>query len=147
MKFHWGTGIFIFLAIFIFALGFILYKSKQVDNTLVLDKYYEEDLKYQSKYEKINNYVDLTRKVNFKKLAGRDTLQLVFPYHAEKSHAGTVTFYRANDSSQDKSMPVQIQQDSVMNISLQTFAPGKWTIKIDWMWGKTPLYTEYDIIL
>lgn len=147
MKFHWGTGIFIFLAIFILALGFILYKSKQVDNSLVLDKYYEEDLKYQSKYEKINNYVELTRKINFTRLAGGDTLQLVFPYEEGRSHVGTISFYRANDSNQDKSMPVKIQQDSLMNIPLQPYATGKWTIKIDWMWGKTPLYTEYDIIL
>ena len=64
MKFNWGTGIAIFLILFIGALIWVLYQSRQVDNSLVSDTYYQEDLMYQKKYEKLENYAKLTEKVN-----------------------------------------------------------------------------------
>jgi len=44
MKFNWGTGIFTFLILFIATLAFVLYKSRQYHNSLVMNNYYELDL-------------------------------------------------------------------------------------------------------
>ena len=147
MKFHWGTGIFIFLSLFIIMLGVVLYQSKQVDNTLVMDKYYEEDLKYQSKYEKIYNYSNLANKINFVYTPGGPDIRLIFPMDAAKKHTGTVSLYRANAGNEDKNFVVALQQDSVMVIPVAGLSKGKWTVKVDWAWGGKPLYTERDIVI
>lgn len=127
MKFHWGTGIFIFLTLFIIMLGVVLYKSRQVDNTLVMEKYYEEDLKYQSKYEKMYNYTNLLRKINFIYTPGGPDIKLVFPVDPAKKHAGTVSLYRANAGNEDKNFDITLQQDSVMVIPVAGLLKGKWT--------------------
>jgi hypothetical protein len=147
MKFHWGTGIFIFLSLFIIALGVVLYKSRQVDNSLVLDKYYEEDINYQSKYEKMNNYTKLVRKINFIYTPGDDRIDLIFPYDPQKKYDGKVTLYRANAGDQDKVFDVTVTQDSILSIPLKGLASGKWTIKADWAWGGTPMYTEHKVVI
>jgi hypothetical protein len=45
MKFNWGTGIAIFYIIFVVSLVFQVFKSRQYDHSLVVDNYYEEDIK------------------------------------------------------------------------------------------------------
>ncbi|MFZ1703366.1 MAG: FixH family protein [Saprospiraceae bacterium] len=147
MKFNWGTGIFIFLALFIATLAFILYKSKQVDNSLVIDKYYEEDLQYQKKFEKIDNYIHLKRRINVIYSPGDSLIQLVFPTYEKKPHEGTITCYRASASSQDKTFDFKLDKDSIVLIPVRHLASGKWMLKLDWKWGDVPYYNERPIII
>ncbi|MBK8623571.1 MAG: FixH family protein [Saprospiraceae bacterium] len=146
MKFHWGTGIFIFLGLFILTLGFVLYKSRQVDNTLVMEKYYEEDLAYQSKFEKMDNYIKLSRKINFIQALQEGKIDLVFPYDAEKKHKGTVTLYRPNDKNLDKVMEIRLEKDSIMTVPTKDLESGQWRMKVDWTWGGVPMYTEHKFV-
>jgi nitrogen fixation protein FixH len=146
MKFHWGTGIFIFLGLFILTLGFVLYKSKQVDNSLVMDKYYEEDLAYQSKFEKMNNYINLPRKINFIQAMQEGRIDLVFPYDENKKHKGTVTLYRSSDKSKDRVMDIRLEKDSIMTVATRDLETGQWILKVDWAWGGVPMYTEHKFV-
>jgi len=138
MKFHWGTAVFSFLGLFVLALIFILYKSRQVDHSLVLDKYYEEDLAFQSKYEKMDNYSNLSQKISIAKSPEGDTLFVRFPYEQEREHIGKLTFYRANANKEDESFDIKTDKNSLMKIPLHSFSSGKWTIKIVWQWGELP---------
>jgi len=146
MKFHWGTGIFIFLGLFILTLGFVLYKSKQVDNSLVMDKYYEEDLAYQSKFEKMNNYINLPRKINFIQAMQEGRIDLVFPYDENKKHKGKVTLYRSSDKSKDRVMDIRLEKDSIMTVATRDLETGQWILKVDWTWGGVPMYTEHKFV-
>jgi hypothetical protein len=147
MKFHWGTGIAIFLILFIGVLGWVLYQSRQVDNSLVSDKYYEEDLQYQKKYEKLENYMKLPEKVLFRYTAGDKNAVIEFPVEVNRSHSGTITLYRANEISEDKTVSFSMQNDSVYTLPLDGLSSGKWTVKIDWKWGETPLFLEQPIVI
>lgn len=147
MKFHWGTAIFTFLGLFILTLAFVLYKSRQVDHSLVLDKYYEEDLAFQAKYEKMEHYKNLPEKVDFIKTSKGDSITIIFPTEEGKQHKGTITFYRPNASQKDQSFDIQTNQDGIMKIPLFDFTQGKWILKLDWTWGEVPLYTEELIII
>ena len=55
MKINWGTGIAIFYTLFASVLVMVVIKSKQYDHSLVVDNYYEEDLHYQSHFDKLVN--------------------------------------------------------------------------------------------
>ena len=56
MRINWGTGLFIFFTFFVLTLAFVLYKSRQIDNALVFDDYYAEDIKYQQHFDKMQHF-------------------------------------------------------------------------------------------
>ncbi|MBK6364774.1 MAG: FixH family protein [Saprospiraceae bacterium] len=147
MKFNWGTGIAIFLILFIGALIWVLYQSRQVDNSLVSDTYYQEDLMYQKKYEKLENYAKLTEKVNIQFTAGDKNILIKFPVEEGRKHSGTITLYRANKISEDKMIPFSLLQDSIFSIPVEGLDSGKWSLKMDWKWGKTSLFSEQLIVI
>ena len=47
MNLNFGHGIFAFYVVFVAALGFQVYRSTQIDHSLVADDYYAEDLEFQ----------------------------------------------------------------------------------------------------
>jgi hypothetical protein len=53
MKISWGTGIAIFYSFFVIAMLVFVYAATNQDISLVSDTYYEEDLSYQVKLDKI----------------------------------------------------------------------------------------------
>ena len=53
MKISWGTGIAIFYSFFVIAMLVFVYAATKQDNSLVSDTYYEEDLSYQKKLDKM----------------------------------------------------------------------------------------------
>ena len=53
MKISWGTGIAIFYSFFVISMLVLVYATTKQDISLVSDTYYEEDLSYQKKMDKI----------------------------------------------------------------------------------------------
>jgi hypothetical protein len=147
MKFNWGTGLFIFFVFFVLTLGFVLYKSRQLDNSLVVDKYYEEDINYQRHYDKIKNLKDLGRDIQLKSDQNARNLVITFPHGAASVIEGTITMYRASDKSKDVITPFTLRQDSVFVLFTGNMDPGKWKIKIDYQCAGRGYFKEDDIVL
>jgi len=147
MKFNWGTGIFTFLILFIATLAFVLYKSRQYHNSLVMNNYYEEDLAYQKQYDKIKNYQSLDSKLSFNYLSAKKSLEIVFPYDASSKVSGQVQLYRPSSDKDDFVVPIQIVRDSVMLINTTEMKSGRWLVKVNWTWKSKDIYTEEEILI
>ncbi|MBK9737262.1 MAG: FixH family protein [Saprospiraceae bacterium] len=147
MQFNWGTGLTIFFIIFVAALGFVLYQAKQQDNSLVMDNYYEEDLKYQQQFDKIKNTSELPEKVIIEYNKAGKMLVLSFPGDSTASISGSVILYNPAYQKSDVKYDFNIGKRSKYNISLDKISLGRWKIKIDWQQSDKKYYQEEEIIL
>lgn len=148
MKWNWGTGLFVFFVLFVGTLAFVLYQSTRVDNALVMDNYYEEDLNYQSHYEKKQNTASLPEKVVVSYDRDKGELRLKFPKNDGTSSAinGSVWLYRASDKEQDERQDIQLVNELVWTKQIGKLENGRWKVKIDWKAGSKPYYQEEELI-
>lgn len=145
MRINWGTGLFIFFSLFVLTLGFVLYKSRQIDNSLVVDQYYEQDIKYQAHYEKMQNLKDTGKDVFITVVKGQNSVSMSFPHLKGSIIKGTILLYKASDKGQDVSLPFELTQDSIYSFNTETLSRGKWKIKLDYTADGKPYYKEEDL--
>jgi len=139
MKISWGTGIAIFYTLFVvFIVAMVVY-SKSLDNTLVLDNYYEEDLKYQDHINKLTNAKALTRDLVIRKQG--KVVQIIFPLQLAGIE-GEILFYRADDGSKDFSVKIHPNPQGLQEIHTSNLAAGRWSIKVNWSGGGKAFYKE-----
>ena len=63
-KFNWGTGIFIFITLFLLVNAFVIYKSFQQRNDLVEEEYYPQGLEYQKQIDRFAKANALSAKIS-----------------------------------------------------------------------------------
>lgn len=130
MKFNWGTGIFIFLVLFLLACAaFIIFAINQ-DVNLVHKDYYEEGV----------NYTDqMNVSARSKQYYGSIQAQLFNEYLridledslASKIDSGNVLLYRPSNSRQDISVPLNLEENSIL-ISKENLVSGRYILKMTW---------------
>ena len=149
MKWNWGTGLFVFFVLFVATLAFVLYQSTKVDNALVMDNYYEEDLNYQEHYEKKQNTAELVEKVSVSYVKETGELQLQFPQEAITTSGitGNIWIYRPSDKGQDVNQSFQLVNELTWKKAIGSLEAGRWKVKIDWKTGSKPYYQEIDLII
>lgn len=139
MKFlNWGTGIAIFYVAFMAVMiGFVI-KSKQYDHSLVVDNYYEEDLAYQSQFNKISNQ---QTKANLQFAQKEDFIELAFAKKGE----GTLLFYRPSNQSLDYELPIQLDSQNKMKVPTKSLQSGLWKLKCNWRSEGSEFYKEIKL--
>ncbi len=140
-RFHWGHGIFIFYTLFVLALLTALVASMKVDHTLVIDKYYEEDLKYQSHYDKMQNSKNAH---NLSVKYDKEAKKIIFDFSDHSKVKGKIWFYRPSDKSKDFIVPLD---SNTFEYDVANLLSGRWIVKIDWTQGGKSYYLEQDIYI
>jgi len=146
MKFNWGTGIFIFIVIFLLAVVAFFIFINNLDINLVEDNYYEKELVYQERIDKMNNTSGLPGKITI--IQDQGMLIIQFP-DIDSTHTplGSVMFYRPSDPEKDFSIPLQLDDSLRQRVDVSMIVKGKWIIKLDWeMAGKEYFFEEAVII-
>jgi hypothetical protein len=146
MKFNWGTGIFIVISLFLLAVAAFFIYTSNLDLKLVEDNYYEKELVYQDRINKINNAASLPWRIKVKQEPGIIIVQfpaLEPPYAPE----GSLLFYRPSDPDKDFTVPLQLNDSSRQILDISMLDKGKWVIKLDWMMGRKEYYYEEEVII
>ena len=133
IKFNWGTGIFIALALFmIFILSFV-YKTlfvEKYEHQLVSENYYKDELHYQEEIDKMNNANFLPENVS---LSNTDK-GIIIRFPGDKDFnkiKGKVNFLRRSNKKLDFERDIDLTGSSML-IEDKMLVPGKWEIKVDW---------------
>lgn len=140
MKFNWGTGIFIFLIIFV-ALGitFIVF-SLQFDTNLVHKDYYEKGLDYdqniaiEKRSKQYQNDIKITDDGEFVKINFSEKL-------APKIEECNVYFFRPSNRYQDYQKDYKPENGEVHIVRDSLFA-GKYNVKVSWREGEEIFMVE-----
>ncbi len=146
MKFNWGTGIFLFYGLFAMSLFYQVYRSTQYDNSLVVDNYYEEDIKYQQQYERLANAQTLGEPVRIAYTNADRQVVITFPREAGEP-SGRVTFYRPSDKRFDFAKDIAIDENGQMIVPAQSLLGGRWKVKVLWSAAGKDYFAEEELML
>ncbi len=146
MKFNWGYGIVLVLAIAIggFLTMVFITTGEKID--MVTEDYYPKELKYDNQIEKTRNYNALTDKVTITTDAD---INVVFPQIVdnEKQIKGGIHFYRPSDKQLDIEKEIKLDNEFKMVFDKKTFQKGKYELIIEWEDGQKPYLTKLDVYI
>ena len=130
MKFNWGTGIFLFLVMFLAgAAVFIVFAARQQVN-LVHEDYYEEGVDYSEQMK-----VDARSKAyahSIKISNTNDALVIDFDESlSSKVDSGEMYLYRPSDKTKDIKIPVYAKTAN-MNFQKDDLLNGRYILKFTW---------------
>jgi len=132
IKFNWGTGIFIFITLFLLVNAFVIYNSFQQRNDLVEEEYYPQGLEYQKQIDRFAKANALSANIEISEKAG----ELVITYPGElksKNIKGQVIFFRPSDENADFSDSIYFDAAMVQRIPVQKMLKGKYIAKFFWI--------------
>jgi hypothetical protein len=146
IKFNWGTGIFLVLALFIVAIiAFYLYITN-LDIHLVEKNYYEKELSYQERIDRLNNTASLPGKITILNEPG--FIALKFPaLEPGNNPEGSVLFYRPSNPDKDFMVPLQLNDSLQQAFDVSKIEKGRWIIKLDWKMGGKEYYFEESVFI
>lgn len=141
IKVHWGTGIALVYIVFAVAtVCFVTFAmSRRVD--LVSKDYYARSLQQDGQMKAERNALSLTPEPAVVQSAARAVLLSLPRVHAGAA-TGTVTLYRASDSTADRVLALAIDANGQQRISLEGLAAGVWTLQVRWSVASHDYYVE-----
>ncbi|MEM1322532.1 MAG: FixH family protein [Bacteroidota bacterium] len=146
MKINWGISIAIFYTSFMVVLLYFVFKTRDYDHSLVMDNYYEQDLKYQQHYDKMENNLSLKEELQIRYDGRQGEIILHFP-EAMKDVEGQVLFFRPSTSKLDFTKAINLDEQYTMRVSTREVQTGRWTIKVDWTAGGNTYFKTSEIVL
>jgi len=146
MKFHWGVGITIFYVSFVLVLvGFVIFTTfNKVE--LVDENYYESEIQYQQKIDKIKRSNGLAQSLMIQALD--KSVLLVYPAgYKTDDISGTIEFYRPSEKNLDFKAKVTPDTSGKQIVFSNNFKKGLWKVKVDWAIGDSTYYNEQVLIM
>lgn len=145
MKFNFGTGIFIFLALFMTAIiSFVIFAHRQ-DVNLVHDSYYEKGVDHTRQMQKearsseFLDKIDITDDGNY--------IRIVFPATlASIIEEGAVMYFRPSDHLKDIKQPL-VMRGNVFIGAKDQLIPGRYIVKINWQANNLDYEVDKQLIV
>lgn len=133
MKFNWGTGIVIFLILFLLAAAaFIIFAMRQ-DVNLVHKDYYEKGVDYTDQMNVNSRSAQFETKIQ----VGSIDEYLLISFEdslVANIDSGNVLLYRPSDSKQDVIFPMAFS-DHTIKIPKENLISGRYILKLSWFSG------------
>jgi hypothetical protein len=146
IKYNWGFGIVVTFILFALATFLMVYISVSTNVDLVMDDYYEKELKYQQHIELVKSTSELEQNISADVTASHIILK--FPNLGTRtSYSGTIFFFRPSDKRSDFQKGIDIDSTYSQTISTETMKQGLWRAKIFWRVDKKEYYSELPIII
>jgi hypothetical protein len=140
MKLHWGNYIAIFFTCFVVFILFLVFKTFSINTELVSEDYYDKEIAYQQKIDKLSNTQSMHASVKIIQL--EDSVQFIFPdKFVDDSIQGTIKMYRPSDISKDLELPIKLSNQK-QYCSKTKLSKGNYVVHIDWKGNNVPFYTE-----
>ena len=146
LTWNWGTGIVaVYSAFAMSTMGFVAFAmSRPV--SLVSSDYYEQSLREDAKREALTNAAALGTSLSLA-VNTPERLDLRLPAEQAASAAGTITFYRASDAAQDRTVALRTALDGTQAVPLQGLTRGHWLVQVRWTAVGRAFYAERPIVV
>jgi hypothetical protein len=130
MKFNWGTGILVFLILFLSASAVFIFFAMRQDVNLVHEDYYEQGVDYSAQMNVDARSAEY--KDSFKTYIEDGSLVVDFGKSLALSiDSGSVLLFRPSSSSLDVSMPFG-HIESSLKIPRSNLVAGRYILKLSW---------------
>jgi len=132
---NWGWRIAVFLTCFI---GFIMYMviySFGVENDLVAEDYYNQEIQYQAHIDAQTNALPFNKEVTVS--SKTDKVEIQFPADFDITYTdGEISFYRPDDAKLDKKYTLTLTPEKNQIIDKSEIAPGFYKVTIQFTDGE-----------
>lgn len=147
IKFNWGTGIFIFIIIFVVTMLGVVYLSFQQDNDLVDESYYPKGMEYQQEINSRDRALELSSFFAAEQV--NDEVIVTYPTEFKEMNfeKGEIYFYRPSAQKFDVKKKMKPGPDLKQAFPLSGFHSGKYIVKYSWIMGGETYYDEKIIII
>lgn len=130
MKFNWGTGIFLFLVVFVVALlSFVFFASQQQIN-LVHQDYYEKGVDYTEQMQANERGQNFLASIFTEEKTDQLLIRLDRKL-AATIDSGNVLLFRPSDKDKDISKKLAAH-DSILVFSKTDLLKGRYLLKLSW---------------
>ncbi len=144
----WNKGIILAFVLFAALLAAMVVFTMKQDLHLVEQNYYEQELTYQQRIDQKRNFKALLQKPEMNLVDNNKVLKIVFPEAlARQIQSGEVSLYRPSDALQDQSIPLELDSNGLLSISVSELSKGLWKIKLEWNDSSKAYYNESNIFL
>ena len=141
---NWGFKIIFAYSLFVLGIGYLVIKSMNQENELVVTDYYAQELKYQDKLEAAKHAASLPEPIQIESSNGHIIIK--FPgKNGIKTGEGMVKIYCASDKSKDYEMKFNLELDSLIDVPYQGY--GTRSVQISWTTNGLDFFTEKNIFI
>ncbi|WP_353721248.1 FixH family protein [Dyadobacter sp. 676] len=145
MKINWKALVAAIYASFVSMILLLAGMSAGQKIELVTDRYYEEELKFQGKIDKMRRAAALSGPLVWE-VTG-DRLQIRYPsFFADSAVSGTIRMYCPSDSRNDRQFAVGSNRGE-QTIALTQVPAGRYRIQIDWKAANETYWHEGVIVI
>jgi len=141
---NWGHKIALVFTAFVGLMVFMVYQSFQVNVDLVAEDYYQQELQYQQKIDKINNTKKLAQRLSF--LQEDKQLIVQFPDLFPELE-GEISLFRPSDARFDVTTKITLDENHRQSISTTELAKGYYKVKVDWKDSEQAYYHEESLYI
>ncbi|WP_247233946.1 FixH family protein [Telluribacter sp. SYSU D00476] len=146
MKFNWGTGIAMLYLGFVIGMLTLVTMSMRQKIDLVADNYYEQELGFQKKLDKMNRANTLAEPLRWE--VTEQGVLVRFPQGIGKEKVGgTINLYCPADNRKDTRFEVLPGADGVQLIPANKLQAGRYQLQIDWQAGEATYWNEGTIVI
>lgn len=146
MRFDWGTGIVIFICVFMVITIFSVVMLMNEDVEIVTNNYYEKTLVYQNEIDKFERSAELSGKIDL--VYSDKVLHIKFPKELTSSiKLGEIYFYRPSTASLDFKLPLILDTTGAQSLKGDKIAEGLWNVNLKWQINGKDYKFEKKLIL
>lgn len=130
MKFNWGTGILIFLILFLIACAIFITFAMRQRVELVHEDYYERGVDHSSQMEVEKRSAPYQDAIKAVQIEGNLRISMADSI-AVRSDSARIQLYRPSDNQLDKNMSYEPARGMLL-ISREDLRPGRYILKLSW---------------
>jgi hypothetical protein len=144
----WGTKIFLSFVVFVALIISLVVISVKQEFYLVADDYYEQELIYQDQIDRMENVLQAGLKPDIQVSKVHKSMILTFPEELKSGlTSGEIVFFRPSNANLDQRFLLQLDENGIQRINLQTFQKGLWKAQITWKSADREFYVEKVLVL
>ena len=144
MKFSWGTGILIFLIMFLTACGIFIAFAMSQENSLVHKDYYNKGADYTKQMEINKRSVKYLNTIYFQDKDQQ--ISIFFPENfTENLKTGEILFFRPSDINNDLKIEMK-PVNNIQSVDKINLIKGRYLVKFSWQ-SDTEYYIEKEIFV
>ena len=144
MKINWGTGILMFIILFLVLSGVFIVFSFQHNNDLVTEDYYEQGATYSKQIEINKRSAIYNDSVNISNKGSEIEIQLS-KCLASMTDSFQIFFFRPSDKTKD--YKVGMRSNISLRVPSAQLLKGRYIIKISWHNKKEKYLLEKDLFV
>jgi nitrogen fixation protein FixH len=118
--------------------------NKKYEHDLVVEDYYQQELKFQEDINKEENAKDLASNLNWQKT--NEGIIISFPKDLDSNNIkGKVFLYRPSNKQLDFEIPISLSNHNLL-IPDNSLLDGRWNIKVDWTYNSQDYMYKTEIV-